>query len=81
MVDLTVLEDDLPALELGRPAAPALGPLRQRMVGYMLAHEQFTVPQLVEIGARAAGAGFDLLATSDHFQPWQSNEGHSGEAW
>jgi G6PDH family F420-dependent oxidoreductase len=26
-------------------------------------------------------AGFDLLAVSDHFQPWQANEGHSGQAW
>lgn len=55
--------------------------LRDGMIGYMLAHEQFTVPQLVDIGAAAAEAGFDFLASSDHFQPWQANEGHSGEAW
>lgn len=55
--------------------------LRSGMIGYMLAHEQFTVPQLVEIGAAAAQAGFDFLAASDHFQPWQANEGHSGAAW
>ena len=54
---------------------------RQKMVGYMLAHEQFSVPELVGIGASAAQAGFNLLATSDHFQPWQANEGHCGEAW
>jgi F420-dependent hydroxymycolic acid dehydrogenase len=53
----------------------------RRMLGYMLAHEQFTVPQLATIGSRAAEAGFGLLATSDHFQPWQANEAHSGEAW
>ena len=51
------------------------------MVGYMLAHEQFPVPELVGLGAAAAQAGFGLLATSDHFQPWQANEGHTGEAW
>ena len=51
------------------------------MVGFMLAHEQFTVPRLIDIGVTAEEAGFDLLATSDHFQPWQANEGHSGEAW
>ena len=56
-------------------------PLWRRQIGYMLAHEQFPVAQLADIGAAAAGAGFDLLATSDHFQPWQANEGHSGEAW
>ncbi|MGH6877616.1 MAG: LLM class flavin-dependent oxidoreductase [Rhizomicrobium sp.] len=57
------------------------GSLRKRMVGYMLAHEQFPVPELAEIGRHAAGAGFGLLATSDHFQPSQANEGHSGLAW
>ena len=54
---------------------------RQKLVGFMLGHEQFTVPQLVDIGKTAAQAGFNLLATSDHFQPWQANEGHCGEAW
>lgn len=57
------------------------GALRKGMVGFMLAHEQFPVPQLVDLGAAAEQAGFDLLATSDHLQPWQANEGHSGEAW
>jgi hypothetical protein len=50
-------------------------------VGFQLAHEQFKVPELVESGIAADQAGFDLLAVSDHFQPWQSNEGHSGQAW
>ena len=56
-------------------------PFNHRMIGYMLAHEQFPVPQLVDIGVACEAAGFDLLAASDHFQPWQSNEGHAGEAW
>ncbi len=51
------------------------------IVGYMLAHEQFPVPELVQIGSDAAQAGFGALATSDHLQPWQANEGHSGQAW
>jgi TAT-translocated FGD2 family F420-dependent dehydrogenase len=51
------------------------------MIGFMLGHEQFTVPELVQLGALASRSGFHLLATSDHFQPWQANEGHSGEAW
>jgi F420-dependent hydroxymycolic acid dehydrogenase len=59
-------------------AAPAL---RKGMIAFTLAHEQFTVPQLVEIGAHADRSGFDVLATSDHFQPWQANERHAGEAW
>ncbi len=52
-----------------------------RQVGFQLAHEQFTVPALVELGVAAEQAGFDLLAFSDHLQPWQTNEGHSGQAW
>lgn len=68
-----------------QPRANATNPngslQHKRMVGYMLAHEQFTVPELVNIGGWAKHAGFDLLATSDHLQPWQANEGHCGEAW
>lgn len=64
----------------GRGSA-STGSLRKGMMGFMLAHEQFPVPQLLEIGVAAEEAGFDLLATSDHLQPWQANEAHSGEAW
>jgi F420-dependent hydroxymycolic acid dehydrogenase len=52
-----------------------------RALGFMLPHEQFDVSQLVELGVAAEQAGFDFVATSDHFQPWQNNEGHSGMAW
>ncbi len=55
--------------------------LNRKLVGFMLAHEQFPVPELVELGKMASQAGFQVLATSDHFQPWQDNEGHSGSAW
>ena len=55
--------------------------LQKGLIGYMLGHEQFTVPELVEIGSAAAQAGFGLLAASDHFQPWQVNEGHAGQVW
>jgi TAT-translocated FGD2 family F420-dependent dehydrogenase len=57
------------------------GPLNKRTIGFMLASEQFPAPQLVQLGETAAGAGFGLLATSDHFQPWQTNEGHATQAW
>lgn len=52
-----------------------------RQIGFQLAHEQFPVPELVELGVAAENAGFDLLAFSDHLQPWQENEGHAGLAW
>ncbi len=56
-------------------------PWLARQIGFQLAHEQFTVPELVKLGIAAERAGFDLLALSDHLQPWQVNEGHSGQAW
>ncbi len=52
-----------------------------RQIGFQLAGEQFTVPQLVELGIAAEQAGFDVLAASDHLQPWQANQGHAGQAW
>jgi TAT-translocated FGD2 family F420-dependent dehydrogenase len=62
------------------PAAE-VPPLHKGMIAFTLAHEQFTIPQLVKIGTHADRSGFDVLATSDHFQPWQANERHAGEAW
>lgn len=35
---------------------------------------------MVEYGVMAEKAGFDGVWTSDHFQPWQPNEGHSSYA-
>jgi TAT-translocated FGD2 family F420-dependent dehydrogenase len=61
-----------------RPAASLVG---TKTVGFMLAHEQFPVPELVRLGESAAQGGFGALATSDHLQPWQANEGHCGQAW
>ena len=55
--------------------------LRQGMLSFMLAHEQFPASELIHLGSAAEQAGFDLIATSDHFQPWQANEHHCGEAW
>ena len=50
-------------------------------VYYVLAHEQFTVAELVRQGVAAERAGFEGVWASDHFQPWQANEGHAGFAW
>src|SRR5438477_8768705 len=50
-------------------------------IGYVLSDEQFPITQLVELGAAAERAGFDAVWSSDHFQPWQDNEGHSAFAW
>lgn len=50
-------------------------------IGFVLSHEQFRAPQLLQIGESAERAGFDMVWTSDHFHPWMSNQGHSGQAW
>lgn len=50
-------------------------------IGFVLSHEQFPAPQLLELGAAAERARFDLVWTSDHFHPWMDNQGHAGQAW
>lgn len=53
----------------------------QRSIGYMLSHEQFPPDEVVELAAAAEGAGFAGIWASDHFHPWQDNQGHAGQAW
>jgi TAT-translocated FGD2 family F420-dependent dehydrogenase len=65
-----------------RPAhGGALADTTKANIGFVLSHEQFLVPQLVELGALAEEWGFDCLSCSDHFQPWQANQGHATFAW
>ena len=54
---------------------------RDLTIGFVLTSEEFTGPQLVEFGVAAEQAGFDAVWTSDHFLPWQDNQGHAGHAW
>lgn len=51
------------------------------VVGYVAAHEQFAPSDLIEYAVAAEKAGFDALWASDHFHPWQDNQGHAGHAW
>jgi F420-dependent hydroxymycolic acid dehydrogenase len=89
LVGTSALASTLPAMasNMSNEATPTSGPqgttppITSPMVGFMLAHEQFPVPELVKLGVVAEQAGFDLLATSDHLQPWQANELHAGQAW
>lgn len=59
----------------------ALADASEANIGFVLSHEQFPVTQLVELGAQAEEVGFDCLSCSDHFQPWQANQGHATFAW
>lgn len=50
-------------------------------IGYFLSCEQFGPGQLVEQAKRAEAAGFQALWISDHFHPWNDEQGHSPFVW
>src|SRR5512138_744581 len=56
-------------------------PQNKPQLYFALANEQFTTTQLINFAIAAEKVGFDGVWTSDHFQPWQPNEGHAGSAW
>jgi TAT-translocated FGD2 family F420-dependent dehydrogenase len=63
------------------PGQLEVGGLRKGMFSFMLASEQFRTTEILRLGAHASRVGFPVLSTSDHFQPWQANQGHAGQAW
>lgn len=65
------------------PQQPARSTLRspRPTIGFTLAHEQFPATELANLAVAAEEVGFDAVATSDHFMPWQDNQGHAGLAW
>lgn len=50
-------------------------------IGYFLSCEQYTPSQLIEQARRAEDAGFDALWISDHFHPWNDEQGQSAFVW
>jgi len=50
-------------------------------VGFVLSHEQFPPGELIEYAVAAEAAGFGAVWASDHFHPWQDDQGHAGQAW
>ena len=50
-------------------------------IGYHAPSEQFAAADLIEFAVAAEAAGFDGVTVSDHFHPWQDNQGHAGHAW
>lgn len=50
-------------------------------IGYFLSCEQFTPRELVGQAKRAENAGFDALWISDHFHPWNDEQGQSPFVW
>ena len=50
-------------------------------IGYFLSCEQFGPKELVDQAKRAEAAGFDALWISDHFHPWNDEQGQSPFVW
>jgi coenzyme F420-dependent glucose-6-phosphate dehydrogenase len=46
-------------------------------LGYKASTEQFAPQELLDLSAYAEELGLDIVAVSDHFQPWRHTGGHS----
>jgi coenzyme F420-dependent glucose-6-phosphate dehydrogenase len=55
----------------------AVGALR---IGYKASAEQFGPRELLELSVEAERRGLDVVAISDHFQPWRHHGGHGPAA-
>ena len=53
------------------------------IIAYHASHEQFAPSSLLRYAVDAERAGFQAIHCSDHFQPWNNEQGHSGHslAW
>ncbi len=47
------------------------------ILGYKASAEQFGPRELLDLAVEAEQAGLELIAVSDHFQPWRHHGGHS----
>ncbi|MEP9384760.1 TIGR03557 family F420-dependent LLM class oxidoreductase [Nocardioides sp. KR10-350] len=50
-------------------------------IGYFLSTEEFSPQQLLEQAVLAEQAGFEALWISDHFHPWNDEQGQSAFVW
>ena len=49
-------------------------------IGYKASAEQFAPSELLDFSVAAEAHGLDVVAISDHFQPWRHNGGHAPSA-
>ena len=49
--------------------------------GYFLSCEEYTPAEIIEQAVAAEEAGFDALWISDHFHPWNDEQGQSAFVW
>jgi G6PDH family F420-dependent oxidoreductase len=50
-------------------------------IGYFLSSEEYTPAELLDQARRAEQSGFDALWISDHFHPWNDEQGQSPFVW
>ncbi|WP_020386873.1 TIGR03557 family F420-dependent LLM class oxidoreductase [Kribbella catacumbae] len=50
-------------------------------IGYFLSSEEYTPAQLIEQARLAEESGFDSLWISDHYHPWNDEQGQSAFVW
>jgi G6PDH family F420-dependent oxidoreductase len=50
-------------------------------IGYFLSSEEFAPGELVDQAVKAQKAGFRDLWISDHYHPWNDEQGHSSFVW
>lgn len=50
-------------------------------IGYFLSTEEYSSVQLVEQARAAEAAGFEAIWISDHFHPWNNEQGNSPLVW
>ena len=50
-------------------------------IGYFLSCEEWGPRELVDLAVKANDAGFEGLWISDHFHPWNDEQGHSPFVW
>jgi len=50
-------------------------------IGYFLSCEEYSPAELIEQAVLAEKAGFDALWISDHFHPWNDQQGQSAFVW
>jgi G6PDH family F420-dependent oxidoreductase len=58
------------------PGSPA-----DMQIGYFLSSEEHSPGDLVDQARRAEAAGFHALWISDHYHPWNDQQGHSAFVW
>lgn len=51
------------------------------VIGYFLSAEEYAPAELLEQAVLAEEAGFEALTISDHFHPWNDEQGQSGFVW